>query len=201
MIRVEVCFPKFYSPLANWPWLRISPHSSLFVIYCLIITAWQWLSFMYMPCIPMQIKPNKSPPKLARKDPPYKNRIPPAHEVNLCLELAHSHVLWSVLSLNKSALSPYAVNSVCSVQFFVHNHQEPGYLCPPLTIFGKPARRRCRSGKLPLLLWHPGMPLSVAFYSVLVSLMFPDGRSAAKLWIWVWQLKTTRAPAALRHPW
>ena len=22
-----VCFPKFYSLLANWPWLRISPHS------------------------------------------------------------------------------------------------------------------------------------------------------------------------------
>ena len=56
------CFPKFYSPLANWPWLRISPHNSLNVIYCLILTAWQLLmSFAYMPCIPMQIKPNKSP--------------------------------------------------------------------------------------------------------------------------------------------
>ena len=32
-----VCFPKSYSPLANWPWLRISPQSSLFVIYCLIL--------------------------------------------------------------------------------------------------------------------------------------------------------------------
>ena len=57
-----VCSPKFYSPLAIWPWLRISPHSSLNVIYCLIITAWQWLmSFTYTPWIPMQIKPNKSP--------------------------------------------------------------------------------------------------------------------------------------------
>ena len=56
-----ICFPKFYGPLTIWPWLRISPHSSLNVIYCLIITAWQWLSFTYMPCIPMQIKPNKSP--------------------------------------------------------------------------------------------------------------------------------------------
>ena len=37
-----VCFPKFYGPLANWPWLRISPHGYLNVIYCLIITAWQW---------------------------------------------------------------------------------------------------------------------------------------------------------------
>ena len=54
-----VCFPKLI--LANWPWLRISPHSSLNVIYCLIITAWQWLmSFMYMPCIPMQINPIKT---------------------------------------------------------------------------------------------------------------------------------------------
>ena len=26
-----VCFPKFYGPLANWPWLRISPQSSLYV--------------------------------------------------------------------------------------------------------------------------------------------------------------------------
>ena len=32
-----VCFPKSYSPLANWPWLRISPQSSLYVIYCLIL--------------------------------------------------------------------------------------------------------------------------------------------------------------------
>ena len=54
-----VCFSKFYSPLANWPWLRISPQSSLCVIYCLILTAWQWL--MSFTCIPVQIEPNKSP--------------------------------------------------------------------------------------------------------------------------------------------
>ena len=54
-------FPKFYSPLANWPWLRISPHNSLYVIYCLILTAWQWL--MSFTCIPVQIEPNKSPLK------------------------------------------------------------------------------------------------------------------------------------------
>ena len=66
MIRVqawkELVSPKFYGPLTIWPWLRISPQSSLNVIYYLIISAWQWLmSFKYMPCIPMQIKPNKSP--------------------------------------------------------------------------------------------------------------------------------------------
>ena len=76
---------------------------------------------------------NKSPTKLARKITLYKNRITPAHEVSLCSELDHFHVLWRVLSLNKSALSLYAINSVCSVQFFVHDHQEPGYLCPPVT--------------------------------------------------------------------
>ena len=54
-----VCFPKFYSPLANWPWLRISPQSSLYVIYCLILIAWQWL--MSFTCIPVQNEPNKSP--------------------------------------------------------------------------------------------------------------------------------------------
>ena len=54
-----VCFPKSYSPLANWPWLRISPQSSLFVTYCLILTAWQWL--MSFTCIPVQIEPKKSP--------------------------------------------------------------------------------------------------------------------------------------------
>ena len=43
-----------------WPWLKISPQYSLNVIY-LIITAWQWLmSFLYTPCIPMQIKPIKA---------------------------------------------------------------------------------------------------------------------------------------------
>ena len=56
---------------------------------------------------------NKSPPKLVRKDPPYKNRIPPAPEVSLCSEVARSQVLWRVLSLNKSALSLSAVNSLC----------------------------------------------------------------------------------------
>ena len=54
-----LCFPKFYSPLSNWPWLRINPRSSLYVIYCLILTAWQWL--MSFTCIPVQIEPNKSP--------------------------------------------------------------------------------------------------------------------------------------------
>ena len=54
-----VCFPKFHSPLANWPWLRRSPQSSLKVTYCLILTAWPWL--LSFTCIPMQIEPNKSP--------------------------------------------------------------------------------------------------------------------------------------------
>ena len=52
-------FPKVYSPLANWPWLRISPHTSLNVICCLTITAWQWL--MSFTCVPVQTEPNKSP--------------------------------------------------------------------------------------------------------------------------------------------
>ena len=61
MIRVqewnEFVSPNFYGPLAIWPWLKISPQSSLNVIY-LSITALQWLmSFPYTPCIPMQIKP------------------------------------------------------------------------------------------------------------------------------------------------
>ena len=56
-----VCSPKFYGPFAIWRWLRISPQSSLSVIYCLVISAWQWLmSFPYTPCIPMQIKPIKA---------------------------------------------------------------------------------------------------------------------------------------------
>ena len=54
-----VCFPKSYSLVANWPWLRISPKSSLFVIYCLIVTAWQWL--MSFTCILVQTEPNQSP--------------------------------------------------------------------------------------------------------------------------------------------
>ena len=44
-----VCLPKFYDPLAIWPWLRISLHVSLNVVYCLIITVWKWLmSFTYI---------------------------------------------------------------------------------------------------------------------------------------------------------
>ena len=74
---------------------------------------------------------NKSPPKLDRKYLLCKNRIPLALRVNLCSELARSHVLWSVLLLHKSALSLSAMNSVCSFQFIIHHHQEHGYLCPP----------------------------------------------------------------------
>ena len=59
---------------------------------------------------------HKTSPKLARKYLSYKNRIPPAPEVNLCSELARSHVLWSILLLNKSALSLSAINCLC-VQF------------------------------------------------------------------------------------
>ena len=64
MIRVqawnEFVSPKFYGPLAIWPWLKISPQSSLNVFY-LIITDWRWLmSFPYMLCITMQIKPIKA---------------------------------------------------------------------------------------------------------------------------------------------
>ena len=44
-----VCFPKFHGPLAIWPWLKISLHGSWNVIYCLIITTWQWL--MSFTCI------------------------------------------------------------------------------------------------------------------------------------------------------
>ena len=54
-----VCFPKSYTPLANWPWLRISPQSFvcylLFDPYCLTMTV------MNFTCIPVQIEPNKSP--------------------------------------------------------------------------------------------------------------------------------------------
>ena len=56
-----VCSPKFYGPLTIWPWLRISPQSSLNVVYYLITSAWQWLmSFTYSLYIHRQIKPNKS---------------------------------------------------------------------------------------------------------------------------------------------
>ena len=53
-----VCFPKFYSPSANWPWLRISPQSSLYVIYCLILTAWEWL--MSLPVFLCKLNPIKA---------------------------------------------------------------------------------------------------------------------------------------------
>ena len=63
---------------------------------------------------------NKTLPTLARKYPPYKNRIPPAPEVSLCLELACSRVLWSVLSLNKSALSLFLLQILCVFGSILH---------------------------------------------------------------------------------
>ena len=37
-----VCFPKSYSPLANWPWLRISPQSSLLSIVWSLLPHNDW---------------------------------------------------------------------------------------------------------------------------------------------------------------
>ena len=55
------CFPKVLWPFSYLALTLNSPQSSLSVIYCLIITASQWLmSFVYMPCIPMQIKEIKA---------------------------------------------------------------------------------------------------------------------------------------------
>ena len=45
-----VCFLQSYSPLANWPWLRIGPQSSLFVIYCLILTDYDWWALPVFLC-------------------------------------------------------------------------------------------------------------------------------------------------------
>ena len=59
---------------------------------------------------------------------------------------------------------------------------------------GESARRIGPSSKPPLLPWHPRMPVSIAIYSVLVNLMFPNGRSTAKMWIWVGQLNATGCP-------
>ena len=44
---------------------------------------------------------------------------------------AHSHILWSVLSIIK--LACFVLLSLWFVQFFVWNHQEPGYLFTPVT--------------------------------------------------------------------
>ena len=38
---------------------------------------------------------------------------------------------WSRWSIGRHA-SP--INSLCLVEFFVCDHQEPGYLCPPVTL-------------------------------------------------------------------
>ena len=119
MIRVqawnEFVSPKFYGPLAIWPWLRISHQSSSNVIY-LIITAWQWLmSFPYTPYILMQIKPIKA----------YQGKGWGTLLLRECLR--HSYVLspWesgraipfppqdSVASVNLSYLSHNAVDTAC----------------------------------------------------------------------------------------
>ena len=53
-----VCFPKSYGPLANWPWLRIIPQSSLLSIVWSLLPDNDWL--MSFACIPVQIEPNES---------------------------------------------------------------------------------------------------------------------------------------------
>ena len=70
--KKRVCSsPKFYGPLAIWPWLRISPHSSLSVIYCVIISAWQWLmSFTHIcPVFLCKLNPIKACPGKGQAGP------------------------------------------------------------------------------------------------------------------------------------
>ena len=43
-----------------WPWLRISPSSSLNVIYSVIITAWQWLMLLICPVFLCKLNPRKA---------------------------------------------------------------------------------------------------------------------------------------------
>ena len=45
-----VCFPKSYSPLANWPWLRISPQSSLFLIIWSLLPDNDWWALPVFLC-------------------------------------------------------------------------------------------------------------------------------------------------------
>ena len=53
-------FPKVLWPF-SYLTLTLNKPSEFFEFIYLIITAWQWLmSFPYMPCIPMQIKPIKA---------------------------------------------------------------------------------------------------------------------------------------------
>ena len=45
-----VCFPKSYSPLANWPWLRISPQSSLLSIVWSLLPDNDWCALPVFLC-------------------------------------------------------------------------------------------------------------------------------------------------------
>ena len=69
-----VCLPKSYSPLANWPWLKISPQSSLFVIYYLIHTARQWL--MSLPVFLCKLNPMKAHEEKALDPSPLRDQPP-----------------------------------------------------------------------------------------------------------------------------
>ena len=46
----RVCFPKSYSPLANWPWLRISPQSSfmLSIVWSLLPDNDWWALLVFL---------------------------------------------------------------------------------------------------------------------------------------------------------
>ena len=56
---LKVLWP-FDVTLSIWPWLRISPSSSLNVIYSVIITAWQWLMLLICPVFLCKLNPIKA---------------------------------------------------------------------------------------------------------------------------------------------
>ena len=93
---------------------------------------------------------NKSPPKLARRYPPFKNTIPPPRKSISARSWPapmFCGVYYHLINLLSLCYKLYVFSSI-----LCYNHQEPAYLCPPLTIFGNLARRRCQSGNKPPLL-------------------------------------------------
>ena len=89
-----VCSPEFYGPLTIWPWLRISPQSSLKVIYYLIISAWQWLMrFTYIrPVFLCKLNPRKACPGKGQAGPFFhwkSSLVIPFPPQDFCMNLSH----------------------------------------------------------------------------------------------------------------
>ena len=109
-------FPKVLWPfgvtLSVWSWLRISPYSSLNVVYSLIGTAWQWLmNFNICPVFLCKLNPIKAHWEKGLRPFSYERLVNLSSPSRPCL--GSLVLICSSQGSSVSGVPPYLSNFIC----------------------------------------------------------------------------------------